>query len=85
MTQEENTEAKECDRFGLCPRCFRADYYMNVGREHWFVCDTHKTKWFAGDNLFSSWRHESDEDFARNALLLEEYERVEPFYYPQEP
>ena len=34
--------------FGGCPECGNTDGYMNVGSEHWFVCDVHRIKWFIG-------------------------------------
>lgn len=64
--------------FGVCPICKGQDGFMNVGREHWFVCQEHKTKWFVGSNLFSSWRYQSEEVWEENARILEGYEEVEP-------
>ncbi len=43
-------------RFGSCPVCGGEDGYLDCGRGHWFVCDTHRVKWFAGSNMFASWR-----------------------------
>jgi hypothetical protein len=56
--------------FGLCPHCHKIDGDY-VGRSHWFLCDEHKVKWLVGANLFSSWRHETEEEqwqayYARN-------------------
>src|SRR5690348_17591745 len=53
------TEDEETPYFGGCPYCHKTDGYINVGREHWFVCDQHQTKWRIGENLFSSWREET--------------------------
>jgi hypothetical protein len=39
--------------FGLCPTCHQSDGYLNIGRGHWFRCDTHRVYWFAGSNLFA--------------------------------
>lgn len=64
--------------FGGCPACGRSAGYMNVRSEHWFVCDVHRTKWCAGDGLFSDWTSESSRDWKRNAARLEKYEEVEP-------
>ncbi|MFH0899003.1 MAG: hypothetical protein V2A73_00080 [Pseudomonadota bacterium] len=64
--------------WGDCPKCGRTDGFLNIGRGHWFMCHTHKTKWFAGSNLFSTWREESEETWVRNSALLANYEEVEP-------
>jgi len=34
---------------------------LNDGPDHWFVCNTHMTKWRVGSNLFSAWQHLTDE------------------------
>ena len=66
--------------FGGCPHCGQTDGYVNIGREHWFVCDRHKTKWHVGSNLFSCWRHEDEETWRRNEYLLQNYMTVDPIY-----
>ncbi|HUE95105.1 MAG TPA: hypothetical protein VMN39_00510 [Longimicrobiaceae bacterium] len=45
---------------GTLPECYRTDGYINVGKGHWFYCKAHRTKWFIGANLFSSWTHETE-------------------------
>jgi len=66
--------------FGGCPHCGRSDGYVNVGREHWFSCGRHKTKWRAGENLFSGWRDENEQLWQHNRFMLAEYMTVEPIY-----
>jgi hypothetical protein len=68
--------------FGLCPTCHRTDGYLNVGRGHWFVCHEHRAKWFAGANLISSWRDQSEAEqrAAYERVGLHEYRHVEPWY-----
>ncbi len=56
-----------------CPGCGNHDGYLNVGPDHWFVCHRHKTRWRAGSNLFSGWRDENEETWARNRILLSGY------------
>ena len=63
--------------FGGCPHCGRDDGYLNVEREHWFVCHEHKTKWRAGSNLFSSWHEEDEEVWQRNRFRLAEFMAVD--------
>jgi hypothetical protein len=71
--------------FGECPKCGKNDGYLNVEREHWFVCEEHRVKWFAGANLFSSWRHEPEQDWEHNYALLAGYREVESWIRPQRP
>lgn len=64
--------------FGGCPECGGEDGFLNVGREHWFVCARHRTKWFVGGNLFSGWRDEPEEAWQENASRLSGYREVLP-------
>src|SRR5688500_6556212 len=65
--------------FGLCPICMRQDGCItNAEREHWFVCELHKTKWRAGCNLFSV--DADNEDLVANGYRLANYRAVEPHY-----
>jgi hypothetical protein len=68
--------------FGACPVCGRTDGYMNVGGNHWFVCDEHKTAWPIGYNLFSSWEDETPEIWAENERRLACFSVVQPIYPP---
>jgi hypothetical protein len=73
-------------RFGLCPHCGNNDGYVNTGRAHWFICDEHKVMWFAGINLFSSCRDETEEEQRQvwNARGLDVYSHIKPYYpHPQ--
>ncbi len=73
--------------FGLCPICHKTDGYHNVGRSHWFRCDTHRVKWCYGSNIFSSWRFETEQEQREkyDAGGYGFYKEVEPFFYPPEP
>jgi hypothetical protein len=66
------------DYFGGCPWCGQTDGYRNVGRDHWFFCRTHKTKWWVGSNLFSGWRDETEQEQRNARRLLSEFTEVEP-------
>ena len=66
------------DYFGGCPHCGKNDGYVNIGREHWFVCNRHKTKWRIGSNLFSGWKDEDEAVWTRNEYRLRNYMEVEP-------
>jgi hypothetical protein len=72
--------------FGWCPHCRNNDGFINVGRNHWFLCQEHKTKWWAGANLFSSWREETEEE--QRAIYdkygVGGYTEVEPVFPPYE-
>lgn len=79
-------EVTTAEYFGGCPKCGKTDGYMNVGPNHWSICDEHKTSWCIGSNLFSGWRDETEHDFERNAKRLKaEYTVVEPIYPKQTP
>jgi hypothetical protein len=64
--------------FGLCPACRAHDGYLNVGPEHVFVCDVHRTKWHIGSNLFSSWQDETEAEWDANAMRLTGYTEIVP-------
>ncbi len=68
------------NHFGGCPHCDRHDGYLNDGRDHWFFCNRHKTKWLVGSNLFSSWRDEDEDIWRQNRFKLAEYMTVEPIH-----
>lgn len=59
--------------FGVCPTCKKYSGCLNIGRDHWFYCKAHKTKWWIGSNIFSSWRNETEEDHYRNARYLSNF------------
>jgi len=69
---------RETSYFGNCPECGRQDGCVNVGEDHWLVCRVHRTKWWIGSNLFSSWQEETEADWHRHADLLASYREVEP-------
>ncbi len=66
--------------FGGCPECGKNNGYLNCERTHVFFCETHKTAWAAGSNLFSSWHDETEADWQRNEERLATYREVEPIY-----
>ena len=66
------------DYFGGCRACGKNDGFLNVGRDHWFVCHEHKQTWCVGSNLFSGWRDQTEADWARNRETLKSYSVVEP-------
>ena len=66
------------EHFGACPECHECTGYLNVRKAHWFYCETHKTAWCVGTNLFSSWQYETDADWQANAEKLSDYREVEP-------
>ena len=65
-------------RGGGCPHCGQTNGYVNTrGGDHWGVCDQHKTRWYIGFNLFSSWQDETEEERTKSAELLSQYREVE--------
>jgi len=73
-------EMAAAEQFGGCPHCGQTDGCTNVGRSHWFFCKAHKTKWCIGANLFSSWRHETEDEQRRqyDEIGLGEFTEVKP-------
>ena len=58
-------------RYGHKTRLF------NVGRDHFVACDNCRTFIHVGSNLMSSWRQESEAEWARNKESVRGYELVE--------
>ena len=69
-------------RCGACPDCGKTDGYFNVGKEHWFICRDHKTKWLGGYNLFDNWKDQTVAQTESINELLEDYREVLPFRQP---
>jgi hypothetical protein len=46
----------------------------------WFFCHAHRTIWYAGFDLFSSWRDQAEKEQRINyaRLGLDGYEKVDP-------
>lgn len=65
--------------FGLCPVCETSDGFLNIGRDHLFICHEHKKMWSGGANIFSCWRGENEEIWRANHEKIKEYEQVKPF------
>jgi len=64
--------------FGGCAHCGKTDGYVNYGRDHWFVCDAHRVRWYAGSNLFSSWREDKTDDDIAREWKTREFTVVDP-------
>jgi hypothetical protein len=86
-TNETDTRKQDCGYFGLCPKCRNTDGYLNIGRTHHFFCDVHKTRWCGGQNLFSSWQYETEDEQRKTyeEKNFGAYEKVEPIYPPCGP
>ena len=72
-------EAAGGDYFGWCPDCGQNYGYRNIGPNHWFYCDAHRTRWCAGSNLFSGWRTEDETLWTENARRIESYREVDGY------
>lgn len=81
----EPTREQNDGYFGWCPRCRNQDGYLNVGRGQWSYCDEHKTRWWIGSNLFSSWRLKTEDEQRQRyeAKDFGSYKDVEPVYPPE--
>ncbi len=77
----ETMESKgECANWGNCPQCGEEPGYVNIGKVHFMVCNGCRTHWCIGANLFSSWRDETEEDWAKNGKLLDDCLPVHSIY-----
>ena len=57
-----------------CPKCWQEmDFYTNVGRDHYGVCLDCEAYFWLGENLFSSWRYETEADWKRNQTSLSQF------------
>ncbi len=65
-------------RCGACPTCGRSDGFFNLGKEHWFICRDHKTKWLGGYNLFDSWKNQTVAQTQSIEIFLSAYKEVLP-------
>lgn len=65
-------------RCGSCPTCGKNDGFVNLGKEHWFICREHKMKWFGGSNLFEGWKDQTIAQSLSVEALLEGYTEVLP-------
>jgi hypothetical protein len=64
--------------FGECPICHGNDGCRSIGPDHWYSCDTHRTKWCIGSNLFSGWKELTRDECLQNAAHLAGYREVKP-------
>ena len=76
------SEVTTDEYFGGCPECGKNDGYLNVERVHVCLCDEHQVFWRIGENLFSSWQDETEEDWKQNEEKLRGYREVKPIYAP---
>jgi hypothetical protein len=84
MLVEKRNVTNEIPYFGGCPECLKTDGYLNVQRDHFFVCHEHRVFWYVGSNLFSSYETETRQQWDRNAAVLGGYREVEAARNPPE-
>ncbi len=70
--------------WGNCPICHLTDGFLHIGRADVCACHEHKLAWVIGDNLFSGWRDETEEDWESDRRLLSYYRIIEEeeIWYP---
>ena len=77
MTDKEAVLFDDDNYFGHCAVLEHQNYYLNVGRGHWMVCDKCRIKWFIGANLFSSWRYQNEDTWIANEKKLRKYREID--------
>lgn len=65
-------------RCGVCPKCAKTDGFVNLGKEHWFICRDHKSKWFAGVNMYEGWKNQTVAQAESIEMMLSSYKEVVP-------
>ena len=71
------TDTLPDDYFGVCPECLNAAG-CNIGRENWRYCKEHRVKWQVGENLFSTWRSETEDQWFDNYKILKDFRQIVP-------
>ena len=66
------------DPFGGCPKCGNNSGYLHIGRQHWFYCDEHHTRWNAGTDVFTNRQFQVDRQSGANEKKLFDYQEVVP-------
>ena len=64
------------DAFEPSCECGNEVYYLNIGRDHFWVCDHCRKCMYFGSNLMSSWRGQTEEEWELNRKKLSTYEMV---------
>jgi len=77
MTESEAVVFNDDHYFGHCAVPEHENYYMNVERAHWMVCDKCQIKCLIGANLFSSWRYQNDDVWQANEVKLRKYREID--------
>jgi hypothetical protein len=70
------------DQWGVCPTCKSRDGCINIGASHWYYCRKHRVKWCVGDNLFSTWRDqtEAEQRAIYDGLDFGKFEEIRPLH-----
>jgi hypothetical protein len=77
MSDKQATEVTyDDDYYGNCPECGKNNGYINYGRDHYFLCHEHKTIWWIGNNLFSSWQEEDETIWEERRRRYGDYQDV---------
>lgn len=59
----------------VCVRCSKPTCWIrNIGRQHWAYCEGCHLKFVVGENLFSSWREQTEEEWKKNWEFLKDFE-----------
>jgi hypothetical protein len=51
---------------------------VNLGKEHWFICSDHETKWFVDINLFEGWQNQTVAQVKGIEAMLDNYKEIDP-------
>ena len=77
--QRQAKDDPEPDHFHGCPRCPESqgpDDIYHAGKSHTGVCHTHRTSWWLGSNLISSWGDQTEDEQRERWNEIANYEDV---------
>lgn len=72
----EIAELREKNYFGACSVCGSSAGYLNIERNHFYICHKHKKRWNVGSNLFSSWHNENEQIWKKNWKKISKYDEI---------
>jgi hypothetical protein len=68
------------EEWGGCPECHENHGFLFDWKDIWFICQTHRKKWWVGSGLFSAWEHQTDEYLTAQRLELMAYKSCQPWH-----
>lgn len=75
--EQDSQQQMERGDLAVCVRCDNPTCWIcSIGRQHWAYCEACRVKFMVGENLFSHWREQTEEQRNENRKFLEGFEDV---------